>query len=97
MSQNLKIVLVIAGVIAAYHYLFRSILPAAETVEETTGSLADELREGVDTITDQIFVGPTVANVGPRTTVVDSPDRTEQSQDANLQIYPMQRTVVLQG
>lgn len=96
MNQNLKSVLVIAGVIAIYHYFFRSIKPG-ETVEESKGGLIDDLRNGIDTLTDQVFVGPDVFDVRPNTTVFDGPGRITQGIDANMQIRPMQRTTVLQG
>lgn len=47
MNENLKLILIAAGVLAAYHFLFRSISPVKAS-EGTGESIADGLSDAPD-------------------------------------------------
>jgi hypothetical protein len=97
MNNTTKIALLAGAALLIYYYFFRSIVnPAATNSGRPISDLADEIRNGVNTITDR-STPAIISTISSRTPVGSADARSASGQDNILTTGSTSYSVVLQG
>jgi hypothetical protein len=96
MNDNVKKVLLVIGVIAIYHYFFRSMKPGSTTSTDVAGGIADDIANGIDTISTNV-IDPLIGIIGSDTPIDRARTRPTHGRDSHDEFRASASVKVLQG
>jgi hypothetical protein len=96
MNENFKKILIVIGVIAIYHYFFRSLAPTTGATDTTGDGIANDIRNGIDTISAPIKDAP-IDVIQSSTPSKAAPSGAVHSSDSNNSNLSKTTVKVLQG
>lgn len=96
MNENFKKILIVIGVIAIYYYFFRSLAPTTGATDTTGDGIADDIRNGIDTISAPME--DALIDVIQRSTPLKvAPNGVTHHSDSNNSTFAKTTVKVLQG